>query len=112
MNFAERYGTYSTDLPYQNLKTLSSLVTAEFQARLQAQVANSTPAQGFYSVTTRALMVDTVGPAGDTLTVNVATQRSERFARDAAPQLSYPVLQLTLSGAGETWLVSSAAWQK
>ncbi len=111
-NFAERYGSYSTDLPFQNLKTLSSLVTPAFQERLSAQVAGGSTGPGFYSVTTRALMAENQAGGTEGMTVNVSTQRSERFSRDGAPQVSYAVLQVELKQVSGTWLVDSAAWQK
>lgn len=114
MTFAERYGTYSTDAPYENLKRLTTLVTASFAAELQASINQGAlpGAGGFYGVTTRALSAAITSASENLAAVKVAVQRQESTNRQGTPTLSYTALNLTLDRSNGAWLVSGARWEK
>ncbi len=114
MTFAERFGTFSSDAPYENLTYLSSLVTPSYAQSLTSQIktAAAVAAGGFYGVTTRALSAKITSASGTAATVTVATQRQETFSRQGTPRLTYQSLDLTLDRSSGTWLVAGARWEK
>lgn len=113
MTFAERYGTYSTDAAFANLRRLTTLVTPDYAAVLQAQADGALPgAGGFYSVTTRAMSGEVTLTSDASVVVKVTTQQQEQFSRTGEPRLSYRVLTVTLERQGNGWLVAGARWEK
>lgn len=114
MTFAERYGTFSTDAPYENITRLTSLVTPSFAQELAARITSAvaTGAGGYYGVTTRALSAVIETASGASAGVKVSTQRQESFNRQGAPRLTYQALNLTLDHSSGTWLVAGARWEK
>lgn len=114
MTFAERYGTFSTDAPYENIKRILTLVTPSLAVELQASMKSGTlpGAGGFYGVTTRALSAAITSATETVALVKVSTQQQENVSRQGASQLSYKVLTLTLDHSSGAWLVSGARWEK
>lgn len=113
MRFAEVYGTYSTDLPFQNVRNVRTQVTAGYRARLDASLNSSQPPNpaSFYSVTTRALVAEVTALSGETALVRISTQREELFDRDGEARLSYQTLSVELERVDGSWLVANAAWE-
>ncbi|GEM_PF-3663875 len=114
MTFAERYGTYSTDAAFANLKRLMPLVTSSYAATLEATIQRGIMpgAGGYYGVTTRALSAVVEESGDSSATVKVATQRQESFNRGGEASLSYQSIIVTLVRANEQWLVADARWEK
>lgn len=114
MTFAERYGTYSTDAPFQNLKSLGYLLTPSFQKQVNDLIkkGNSTTPGGFYAVTTHALSAEVKNKTENTAEVAVSTQRQESFSREEAPRLSYQAIQVKLEMVNGGWLIDGAVWEK
>lgn len=110
-HFAEGYGSFSTDVNFQNLKDLDYLYTSTFRQSVQASIREAQPPVGFYGVTTRALTATIESQSDAAVTVVVATQRQELFSRTGEPQLRYQNLRLTFVREGERWLVDGAEWQ-
>lgn len=110
MMFAERFGSYSSDQPFQNLLTLTPYVTQAFQGRLQSLMGPVNPTASFYSVTTKAILGTVEATTSEGAQVMVAAQRSERFDRTSAPRVSYQTLRVSLAKSGQAWLVDNASW--
>jgi hypothetical protein len=111
LNFAERYGTYSNDMPYENLKNLTGILTPSFQTRVNSIIKSGTKPAGFYSVTTKALVAKVDRQTDSAAELTISTQRQEVFTRDGEVKISYATLRVSLSKSGENWLVDSASWE-
>ena len=111
LRFVEIYGSYSSDAPYQNLKTVDYMFTSNFKQIVEAQTAQTEPAGGFYGVTTKALTAQVSNQTESSATVLISTQRQELFSRTGEPQLRYQDIKVTLVKQGQSWLVESAEWQ-
>jgi hypothetical protein len=111
--FAEGYGSYSTDAPFDNLHALDRLITNSLRQQFEQtmSVAQSVP-DAFYSSTSRALTIDILRQDASSAEAVVQVQRNERFSRDGEPKLSYQNLRLTLARDGERWLVDEVGWGK
>lgn len=112
LNFAERYGTYSNDMPYENLRNLTGILTTSFQARVNSIIQTNTKQEGFYSITTKALVAKVNSQTDNTAELTISTQQQELFTRDGEIKVSYATLRVSLNKSGENWLVNSAVWEK
>jgi len=107
-SFAERFGSYSSDLPYKNLDDLSSLMTTKMQNSIQRAVsAETVPYEGISTValSSRSLVV-----AQTTASVVIQTQRT-RTTADGQVDIFYQDIKLDFVKSGSDWLVDNATWQ-
>ena len=111
LRFAEIYGSYSTDAKFANLKAINGLISESMKQSVAADMAAGAPSQGFYGVTTRALLANIESETNETALVTVSTQRQELFSGQGELQLRYQDLRLTFVRQGEAWLVNKAEWQ-
>lgn len=110
--FAERYGSFSTEANYQNLKDLMPVMTDAFAAQTAANIKNMPVATEYYGVTTRVVAVktDALDEAAGTATLTLGTQRQETKGT-AAATVKYQNLVLMFKQVGTEWKISSAVWQ-
>lgn len=109
--FAERYGSYSNQSNFQNLRDVMPLVTDSFRRTLEARIAAGTSASGEYNgVTTRALQSSVAVRGSGSAEVAVKTQR-ETTVGTSEPTTSYETLTLTFELVGQTWKVDAAVWK-
>ncbi len=113
--FTEKYGTYSTDANFANLKNLAYLLNDTMKLRLQNVIeANSLSPNvilPFYGVTTKVVIVQDITMV--TLTqavVNLTTQRSETFSRAGQSRWRYQDIKVYVEKVNDKWLVSEAEW--
>ncbi len=113
--FAERFGTYSNQSNFKNLKDLMPSMTERMRAWAQERVTveEKAPFQSVYKgTTTRALAVkiESLDEAGGLATVRVSTQRKESGEGDDPRTYIQDVVLRLVKQNGE-WLVDSAEWQ-
>lgn len=114
LTFAERYGSYSNQSRFANLRDLYPLATDRFRAELEAQAqAGSDDSADYYGVTTRALRstVTLLDEDAGTARVQIATQR-ETTSGSNFPTITYETLTLTFIKENGSWKVDAAAWSK
>ncbi|MCX6786028.1 MAG: hypothetical protein NTZ18_04225 [Candidatus Komeilibacteria bacterium] len=111
-NFAERYGSFSTDSRFTNLTEVQLLATPAFKKVLAGQIGSSAPSKEFYGVSSRALKVNitNLDESGGKAEVTVSLQREESKTGQNNFVFNQD-LKLTLTKVGEAWLVNSAVWQ-
>lgn len=110
--FAERYGSYSSESSYANVRDVYPLVTARFRAVLEARAtssgsATSTPAYRGVTTVVLRVTIPTYNPGGATIT-SVATQRNTVTGSDS--RVTYETLTLTLKRESNQWKIDDAAW--
>lgn len=119
-NFAERYGSFSTDSRFTNLEEVKLLSTAKLQKELDETIKTAEAAQEFYGVSSKALKIDVINldEGAGTAEVKVSLQREEsRAGRDDFVYYQDLSLSLVRSGPpraesrGGTWLVDEARWE-
>lgn len=109
-NFAERYGSFSTDSQFLNLKELKDFSTPKLQSELEAVITNEA-AKEFYGVSSRAMKVEILDSSENAATVLVSLQREEsRAGQDNF--VYYQDLKLSLVKSGENWLIDEVQWQE
>lgn len=109
--FAERYGSFSTEAEFGNLRDAAALATPEFAARLLAQADSGTAGGEYYGVTTRVIALTAEEMGETTARFSVSTQRQEAKGSPQGATVRYQAMTVELEKAGEAWLVSDAAWE-
>lgn len=110
--FVERYGSFSTEANYANLRDVLPLMTGELEAETRATLANPPAAEEYYGVTTRvvAVNVEKMDEAAGTASVTVSTQREEAKGAPQNISIKYQNITLTLQKVAGEWRVASATW--
>ncbi len=109
-NFTERYGSWSTDSNFQNLKDLFPRVTARLKASFQRTIDSSSAPTEFKSAETRVLQIDIKSLTDSKADVLVTAQQTTRNDK-LESQDSFVKLALTMVKDGQFWYVDSAEWK-
>lgn len=109
--FTARYGSYSTDARFQNLKELSYLYTPAMQSYIDQYLASAQGSAGYYSVATRPLAVAILSQSEASAVVAVNNQRQEVFSLGGESQLIYQKLRLQFKKIDGEWRVDAANWE-
>jgi hypothetical protein len=110
--FAERYGSYSNESRFSNLRDLLPLMTSSFAKSTQAVIDSSETPATYYGVTSRVVTVEVlsldeeVGTASFELTL----QREEAVGSPRDISVSYQKLHLDFEQEDRIWKVASASW--
>ncbi|MCX7779167.1 MAG: hypothetical protein N2259_02935 [Patescibacteria group bacterium] len=111
-NFVERYGSFSTDVNFQNLKDLKN----EMSVRLWQETENyirqkeRETIKEFYGITTKVLNVEEKSFSENQAEYLISTQREE--VKDNQPaRVFYQTLELKIIKEGEEWKVDRVVWQ-
>jgi cytoskeletal protein RodZ len=110
--FVERYGSFSTEANYANLRDVLPLMTGSLEAEARATLANPPVPTEYYGVTTRvvAVNVEKMDEAAGTASVTVSTQREEAKGSPQNISVKYQSITLTLRKIAGEWRVASATW--
>ena len=112
-NFAERFGTYSTDVAFTNIDEVQELSTPEYHNALKGQVYALPDGTAYQGRTTRAISTEQTG--GDEslgfMTFTVTVQHELTSADRANPTVEYQTATVSVEQRGDVWLVSNFAWQ-
>lgn len=108
--FIERYGTYSTDNNFQNIKEVSTLVTDSLWSKLklliEPKAASST--DGFVGVTTKAISATLSSWSDSKATVDIKVMRTEE--KKGVVSTRYQNVSLDLVKTNSLWLVDKVTW--
>lgn len=114
--FAERYGSYSNQESYQNLRDLLPVMSRSFRETTEAELAKvgaAPPAENYEGVTSVKIStrVLSFSEAAGTASLAVTLQQTKTVGTNA-PEVSYRTLRLSLVKEGEDWKVDSVRWEK
>lgn len=111
--FAERFGSYSNQGDFENVRDTMPLMTSSLQAWAETYIRDNTPADtSVYSgISTKALASEVVefDTAAGRAEVNVQTQRTE--ATSEGTRTFNQVLNVELVKSGNEWLINSIQWR-
>lgn len=107
--FTERYGSYSTENPGQNLKDLEVLSTPELWTVLQKRIDSMTQGGEFVGVTTRAFSATVITYENNQATVRTISTREEN--KNGTLRTYNQEAELMLLRKGEGWLVDDIKWK-
>lgn len=113
--FAERYGSYSNQTDFQNLKDLLPVMTASYRAKTEAVIAAGAPQEvaDYQGVTSVKISTEvrSYSSAAGTAVVAVMLQQQKSTGTAVTPAVSYRSLKMGLKLVGKDWLVDSATWE-
>jgi hypothetical protein len=111
--FAERYGSYSNQGDYQNLRDLLPVMTASYRAKTEATLAAAAPqrAQTFEGVTSVKISSDvrSYNEAAGTAVVAVTLQQEK--VSGTTTVIGYRTLRMELKKVGEDWRIDASRWE-
>jgi len=108
-NFTERYGSWSTDSDYQNLRDLFPSITSRLQQTFQATISNAPVPEEFSGVQSRALQINIESLTDSRASVTVTAQRTVTKA-DLTSDVLYENLKISMIKQGSFWYVDEAEW--
>ena len=113
--FAERFGSFSTEADYQNLKDLFSMMTDSMRSWAKGVVnfgeqKNSETDIIYFGVSTKVLNTKVLERTDDKMIVMLKTQRSEKGG-NKVPVVYYKDIKIELVKINEVWKVDKAYWQ-
>ncbi len=106
--FLERYGTYSSDNNFQNIKDVETLVTRSLWSKISAPISSKTTAQSFVGVTTKVVSMDLTAWSDAKAVVEFKTMRVEE--RNGVVNTKYQNATVVLIKQGSSWLVDTLVW--
>ena len=107
--FAERYGSFSSESNYANLRDLLPLMTDDLAGRTEEIMATPPPVTEPYGMTTRVLSTTVNALSANAASLVLSTQKEETKA--GGQTLTYPTLLLEFQKINSVWKVSSVTWQ-
>lgn len=108
--FIERYGSYSTDNDYQNIREVETLVTPNLWATLSKKIGAPINGGEFYGVTTKAITTSIVDWAKTSAAVEINTMRTEN--KNGNILTSNQKVKVTVLQSGDQWVVDKFEWLK
>lgn len=115
-SFAERFGSYSNQNQFENIKDLYPFMTNSLREKSAREIKQAqsaapvSPTTQYSGVTTKAMSVEFEERTESRATVKVQTQRKEFLAAQTSPKIYYQEIVLTLLKDGGQWKVDSAQW--
>jgi len=114
-NFAERYGTWSTDNKENNFKSAEIYATTKMKGIIQDFIESNDKLAGeyldFYGVTAKALNAKINSSDNTRASLSVSVQQTETSGENLVKKTSYNSLDLELIKYNEDWLVNYAEWE-
>jgi len=107
--FTERYGSYSTDNPGQNLKDLETMSTPDLWKVLKNKIETMTTSKEFTGVTTQAFSSSIIFYENDKAIVNIISAREEN--KNGVLRNFNQEAEVTLVRSGSNWLVDNIKWK-
>lgn len=106
--FVERYGTYSTDNNFQNIKEVETFVTLSFWSKISAPITAKNTSQNFVGVTTKVISMDLTSWSDAKATVELKTTRAEEKNGMVATHYQNAIVDMVkINGS---WLVGNLVW--
>jgi hypothetical protein len=106
--FVERYGTYSSDNDFQNIKEVETFVTVALWSKISAPMNSKTTTQGFVGMTTKVISMDLVAWSGTIATVELKTTRTEE--KNGAVSTRYQNATVEMVKENTVWLINKISW--
>ncbi|MBI2037604.1 MAG: hypothetical protein HYT15_01560 [Candidatus Magasanikbacteria bacterium] len=106
--FVERYGSYSTDNEFQNIKESESLVTKSLWTKISAGMNVKSTSQGFLGVTTKVVSASITDWSASKATVQLRLMREEN--KDGTVSNRYQNATVEMVKQGNVWLANALAW--
>ena len=106
--FVERYGTYSSDNNFQNIKEVEALVTPALWSKISAPMNAKTTTASFVGVTTKVISLELTAWSDIAATVELKTTRTEEKNGAVSTRYQNAIVQMVKTGG--VWLADKLVW--
>jgi hypothetical protein len=106
--FVERYGTYSSDNNFQNIKEVEDFVTPALWSKISAQMNVKSSTGSFVGVTTKVISTDLTAWSGTTATVELKMMRNEE--KNGVVSTRYQNATVEMVKTDGVWLADKLVW--
>ncbi|MFH1405350.1 MAG: hypothetical protein ABIH21_04635 [Patescibacteria group bacterium] len=112
--FVERYGSFSFESEFENLRDVMPLMTDSYAADMANKIKSMTASEVFYSISTRVITTDVeeLDEQEGVAKVIVTTQREEAAGSPQDRKVRYQPIVLTFKKISGIWKVASAIWEE
>ena len=116
--FAERFGSFSNQADYGNIRDLQIFMTEKMKSWSQNYIIDSRASQGdtavYYGIVTKAVLsqVQRFDSSSGQAEILVKTQRRETGGTSGANSVFYQDITIKYLRQGSVWLVDEAYWQE
>jgi hypothetical protein len=107
--FIERYGTYSTDNEFANIKEVQPLVTKSLWATISLGIGAKNTTPGFLGLTTKAVSATSVSWSDTKAVFDLKIMRNEN--KNGAVANRYQNVTVEMVKENNVWLVNSLVWK-
>lgn len=111
--FTERFGSYSNEANFQNIRDVIPLMSKKFAAATEKDLATKAIPVGIYGITTRVITVNVIlqDEASGTAITSLSAQRVEEKGSAQNPSTKYQDIRLMFVREAGVWKIDSADWQ-
>lgn len=111
--FAARFGSYSNQSNFENIKDLQQFMTPSMRAWSDQYIADNSAgaASSHWGVITNALAIASSAIGADSATIVVTTRRKEINGQSGEYKTYNQDLKLMFKSSSQMWLVDGAYWQ-
>ncbi len=107
--FIERYGTYSTDNEFENIKEAESLVTKSLWSKISLGINVKSSDPGFLGLTTKVVSADMVSWTDSKAVFDLKIMRNEN--KNGVVATRYQNVTVDMVKENGVWLASDLAWK-
>ncbi len=110
--FVERYGSYSNESDFANIKDVLPIMSEAFANRSQSFIDNNVAPEEYYGVTTRVISVkaDDIDDGSEVGSAIITTQKEETKDSPQNSEVRYQEIELEFVKEAGVWKVDSANW--
>lgn len=111
--FVERYGSYSNEAEFENLRDLYPIMTQSFISETADFIETTIIPDSYYGVTTQVIImsVDSFDESLGIAQMTITTQREEAIDSPQNINVRYQDVVVNFELLSGSWKISSAKWQ-
>jgi len=107
--FAERFGSFSNQNGYQNIKEVEDITTDALYSGLSSYMSTKQDESKYYGITTKVISSSIKSWGSSNSTLLLGSLRAE--IKDGTTTQKNQDMEVTLTKSGSSWLVSSYTWK-
>ena len=107
--FIERFGSYSSDSNYQNIKDVQTLVTSNLWSSLKLMIGDNDSTQSYTGVTTKVVATTENSWSSSAAKYTLSTMRTT--SKNGSSSTTNQDVEVSLTKVNGSWLVDGYTWK-
>lgn len=110
--FTERFGSFSSEADFGNLRDVYPIVTPQLRERLEALAESGRDEirEQYFGISTRIISSEILEETNSSASIRVSTQRVEATGSITNQQTRYQDITLSLINSEGNWLIADYEW--